>query len=62
MIPIAIRWTVEGSAVMTIVLHAATTMLIGIVIFVGLPLFGGGVRDAQSFISHPARLGTEVTL
>jgi protein-S-isoprenylcysteine O-methyltransferase Ste14 len=32
-------------------------LLIGIAIFVGLPLIGWGVADVQGFISHPARLG-----
>ncbi len=42
---------------MSTALRAAMTLLIGIVIFVGLPLVGWGVKDAHGFISHPARLG-----
>jgi protein-S-isoprenylcysteine O-methyltransferase Ste14 len=32
-------------------------LLIGILIFVGLPLVGWGLSDLQGFIDHPARLG-----
>jgi protein-S-isoprenylcysteine O-methyltransferase Ste14 len=38
-------------------LRSSTKLLIGIVIFVGLPLVGWGVRDIQGFIGNPARLG-----
>jgi protein-S-isoprenylcysteine O-methyltransferase Ste14 len=31
-------------------------VLVGVVIFLGLPLVGWGIRDAQGFIDHPARL------
>jgi protein-S-isoprenylcysteine O-methyltransferase Ste14 len=37
-------------------LRSATALLIGIVIFSGLPLIGWGIKDAEGFISHPARL------
>ena len=38
-------------------LSAAIKLLMGIVIFVGLPLVGWGVTDIQGFVDHPARLG-----
>jgi protein-S-isoprenylcysteine O-methyltransferase Ste14 len=38
-------------------LRSSTKLLIGVVIFVGLPLVGWGVRDVQGFFVHPARLG-----
>jgi protein-S-isoprenylcysteine O-methyltransferase Ste14 len=41
-------------------LRSSTKLLIGIVIFVGLPLVGWGVKDVQSFIGHPARLSYAV--
>lgn len=45
---------------MSTALRSAIKLLIGIVIFVGLPLVGWGVKDAQSFIGHPARLSYAV--
>lgn len=38
-------------------LGSSIKLLIGIGIFVGLPLVGWGVNDIQGFIGHPARLG-----
>ncbi|MBN1202080.1 MAG: isoprenylcysteine carboxylmethyltransferase family protein [Anaerolineae bacterium] len=35
---------------------AAIALLIGIVIFIGLPLVGWGVEDVRGFFDHPARL------
>lgn len=32
-------------------------LLVGVAIFVGLPVIGWGVADVQGFISHPARSG-----
>jgi protein-S-isoprenylcysteine O-methyltransferase Ste14 len=52
--------TEAGGTFVSTTLRAATTLLIGIVIFVGLPLVGWGVKDAQGFIEHPARLGYTV--
>ncbi len=42
---------------MSITMRGMTALLIGIVIFAGLPLAGWGVRDIQGFIANPARLG-----
>lgn len=42
---------------MSTTLRSSIKLLIGIVIFVGLPLVGWGVKDIQGFIGHPARLG-----
>ena len=42
---------------MSTVLRIASTLVIGIVIFAGLPLVGWGVPDARGFIGNPARLG-----
>jgi protein-S-isoprenylcysteine O-methyltransferase Ste14 len=38
-------------------LRSSTKLLMGIVIFVGLPLVGWGVSDTQGFFVHPARFG-----
>jgi protein-S-isoprenylcysteine O-methyltransferase Ste14 len=38
-------------------IRAAIMLLIGVVLFAGLPLLGWGVSDLRGFISHPARLG-----
>ncbi len=43
---------------MSTLLRTLIKFLIGIVIFVGLPLMGWGVKDAQGFITYPARFGT----
>jgi protein-S-isoprenylcysteine O-methyltransferase Ste14 len=32
------------------------TLLVGVVIFAGLPLIGWGIADVQGFVSHPVRL------
>ncbi len=42
---------------MSTAVASAVGLLIGIVIFVGLPLVAWGVTDVQGFVSHPARLG-----
>lgn len=42
---------------MSSVVRAAGTLLIGMAIFVGLPLVGWGVGDAAGFAAHPARFG-----
>lgn len=42
---------------MSTALRSVTNLLIGIAIFVGLPLAGWGIMDAQGFVGHPARLG-----
>jgi protein-S-isoprenylcysteine O-methyltransferase Ste14 len=39
------------------ILRSSIKLLAGILIFVGLPLVGWGVRDTQGFFVHPARLG-----
>ncbi len=41
-------------------IRSAIMLLIGIVMFAGLPLLGWGLTDAQGFISNPARLGYTV--
>ena len=38
-------------------LRAAITLIFGIVIFVGLPLVGWGVKDVPGFMGYPAQLG-----
>jgi protein-S-isoprenylcysteine O-methyltransferase Ste14 len=38
-------------------LRAAATVLIGVAIFVGLPLLAWGVDDVPGFLAEPARLG-----
>jgi protein-S-isoprenylcysteine O-methyltransferase Ste14 len=45
---------------MSTAFRSAMTLLIGIVIFVGLPLVGWGLPDVQGFMAHPARLGYTV--
>ena len=40
-----------------IYLRAITKLLIGIMIFVGLPILGWGFKDIPGFLNHPARLG-----
>lgn len=47
---------------MSTALRSASKLLIGIAIFVGLPLVGWGVMDAQGFLGHPARLGYVVLI
>lgn len=42
---------------MTSVFSATVKLLLGIVLFIGLPLIGWGAGDLEDFISHPARLG-----
>ena len=42
---------------MSIIIRAAIKLFIGIVIFVGLPLVGWGVKDLRGFMDDPARLG-----
>lgn len=39
------------------ILGSILKVLIGITLFVGLPLVGWGVRDFKEFFAHPARLG-----
>lgn len=39
------------------IVPAATSLLIGIVIFIGLPLLGWGLGDVPGFFANPARLG-----
>jgi len=41
---------------MAIALRSAISLLVGIAIFVGLPLVGWGVMDVRGFPGHPARL------
>ncbi len=41
---------------MSRLVRSATAVLIGLLIYAGLPLLGWGVRDGRSFIDHPARL------
>ena len=41
---------------MAIALRSAISLLVGITIFVGLPLAGWGVMDVRGFLGHPARL------
>jgi protein-S-isoprenylcysteine O-methyltransferase Ste14 len=50
-------WGHAGVPFVSTFLRSSTKLFIGIVIFVGLPLVGWGVRDFQGFIGHPARLG-----
>lgn len=45
---------------MSTALRTGVTLLVGVVIFVGLPLLGWGVGDARGFIDHPARLAYTV--
>jgi len=47
----------RGDFFVSTLFRSSTKLLIGILIFVGLPLVGWGVRDIQGFISQPARLG-----
>ncbi len=42
---------------MLTVIRTAIALVIGIVIFVGLPVVGWGATDIQGFVAHPARLG-----
>lgn len=42
---------------MKIRIRSALMLLIGIVMFAGLPLLGWGVNDIPGFIGHPARTG-----
>jgi protein-S-isoprenylcysteine O-methyltransferase Ste14 len=46
-----------GSPLLSTILRSSIKLLAGILIFVGLPLIGWGVRDIQGFFVHPARLG-----
>ena len=41
-------------------LRAAIMLFVGTMIFVGLPLVGWGVQDAQGFFGHPARFSYAV--
>jgi hypothetical protein len=52
----------QGGASMLTFAHYAARFAIGIVLFVGLPLAGWGIMDAQSFASHPLRLGYIVVM
>lgn len=45
---------------MPVALRSSLKLLLGILIFVGLPVVGWGVKDAQGFFSHPARLSYAV--
>ena len=42
---------------MSTVLRAASKLLFGILLFVGLPLSGWGIEDLAGFFANPARLG-----
>jgi protein-S-isoprenylcysteine O-methyltransferase Ste14 len=42
--------------------RSSIKLLVGIAIFIGLPLVGWGVRDAHGFIGHPARLSYAVII
>lgn len=37
--------------------RSVIALLLGVLIFVGLPLAGWGISDVQGFLNHPARLG-----
>jgi protein-S-isoprenylcysteine O-methyltransferase Ste14 len=39
------------------VIRFASALIVGIIIFLGLPLLGWGLTDPQGFAAHPARLG-----
>jgi protein-S-isoprenylcysteine O-methyltransferase Ste14 len=41
---------------MPTIIRSAIKLMIGIVIFAGLPLFSWGVKDTPGFFDHPARL------
>jgi protein-S-isoprenylcysteine O-methyltransferase Ste14 len=41
---------------MSRILGSAIKLLMGVILFVGLPLVGWGVTDLQGFVGHPARL------
>ena len=50
------RFRRKGEIFVPKVLRAVLTLLIGIVIFVVLPLVGWGLKGAPTYTSHPARL------
>jgi protein-S-isoprenylcysteine O-methyltransferase Ste14 len=47
---------------MAILIRAIMKLIIGLVIFIGLPFVGWGITDIQGFIANPARLGYAILI
>jgi protein-S-isoprenylcysteine O-methyltransferase Ste14 len=47
---------------MAILIRAIMKLIIGLVIFIGLPILGWGITDISGFFSNPARLGYAILI